>query len=113
MLLFCLLLISESTQSKSKQVPQPLKVGYSVGINGITAEKMKYAKKVMRKSELCEMGFPEEFLDSAYRESNQSFAQKINPYKKNSPIIFDTEEFDKWRLRKLRDENKAIRRDYF
>ena len=64
---------------------------------------MKYAKKVMRKSELCEMGFPEEFLDSAYRES----------YKKNSPIIFDTEEFDKWRLRKLRDENKAIRRDYF
>ena len=66
---------------------------------------MKYAKKVMRKSELCEMGFPEEFLDSAYRESNQSFAQKINPYKKNSPIMFDTEEFDKWRLRKLRDEN--------
>ena len=47
------------------------------------------------------------------RESNQSFAQKINPYKKNSPIIFDTEEFDKWRLKKLRDENKAIRRDYF
>ena len=43
---------------------------------------MKYAKKVMRKSELCEMGFPEEFLDSAYRESNQSFAQKINPYKR-------------------------------
>lgn len=76
-------------------------------------EIMKYAKKVMRKSELCEMGFPEEFLDSAYRESNQSFAQKINPYKKNSPIMFDTEEFDKWRLRKLRDENKAIRRDYF
>ena len=61
---------------------------------------MKYAKKVMRKSELCEMGFPEEFLDSAYRESNQSFAQKINPYKKNSPIIFDTEEFDKWRLKR-------------
>ena len=46
LLLFCLLLISESTQSKSKQVPQPLKVGYSVGINGITAEKMKYAKAV-------------------------------------------------------------------
>ncbi len=46
LLLFCLLLISESTQSKSKQVPQPLKVGYSVGINGITLEKMKYAKAV-------------------------------------------------------------------
>lgn len=46
LLLFCLLLISESTQSKSKQVPQPLKVGYSIGINGITAEKMKYAKAV-------------------------------------------------------------------
>ena len=38
---------------------------------------MKYPKQIMRKSELCEMGFPEEFLDSAYRESNQSFAQKI------------------------------------
>lgn len=46
LLISCLLLVSVNSQSKLKQVPKPLKVGYSVGINGITPEKMQYAKSV-------------------------------------------------------------------
>lgn len=38
----------------------------------------------------------------------QEFAQKIDPRQKNSPIVFDTEGFDKWRMKMLRVENKAI-----
>lgn len=59
---------------------------------------MTYPKPVMRLSELEKMGFPKEFLMYAFRKGN-GFACKMNPTKANSPIIFDTEEFDKWRLR--------------
>lgn len=60
---------------------------------------MKYAKQVMRMSELKKMGFPEAYLMRAYRTPRQTFARKIDGTKQNSPIIFDTEEFDKWRIR--------------
>lgn len=59
---------------------------------------MKYAKQVMRMSELKKMGFPEAYLMRAYRQRGQKFARKIDGTKENSPIIFDTEEFDKWRI---------------
>ena len=54
---------------------------------------MKYDKPIMRMSELVKMGFPRSFLDEAYRERGQDFAQK-GP-KSNSPIFFDTERFEK------------------
>ena len=66
---------------------------------------MKYDKPIMRMSELVKMGFPRSFLDEAYRERGQDFAQK-GP-KSNSPIFFDTERFEKWRVRKL-NENGSI-----
>lgn len=62
---------------------------------------MEYAKPVMKMSELKAMGFPDEFLMYAYRFKDQRFAWKMNPTKKNSPICFDTTEFDKWRLRMI------------
>jgi hypothetical protein len=68
---------------------------------------MKYDKPIMRMSELVKMGFPRSFLDEAYRERGQDFAQK--GAKKNSPIFFDTELFEKWRVRKQREENRALR----
>lgn len=68
---------------------------------------MKYDKPIMRMSELVKMGFPRSFLDEAYRERGQDFAQK--GAKKNSPILFDTELFEKWRARKQREENRALR----
>ena len=69
---------------------------------------MKYDKPIMRMSELVKMGFSRSFLDEAYRERGQDFAQK-GP-KSNSPIFFDTERFEKWRVRKLTNENRAIQR---
>ena len=62
---------------------------------------MKYPKPVMRITELEKMGFPREFLEYSYRRKGQNFACKINPAKSNSPIIFDTEEFEKFRLRMI------------
>ena len=59
---------------------------------------MRYKKPVMRLNELKMMGFPEAYLMRAYRSRGQRFARKIDATKANSPIIFDTEEFDKWRI---------------
>lgn len=64
---------------------------------------MEYPKRVMRLSELCkDMGFPKEFLRRAYLSKGQTFAVKIDPRKLNSPIIFDTEGFEKWRLKQIK-----------
>lgn len=70
-------------------------------------QKMEYPKRVMRISELKEMGFPEETLLCAYRQRGQTFAWKINATKRNSPIVFDTVGFEKWRQQqcKLRERN--------
>lgn len=73
---------------------------------------MEYPNKMMRKKELLEMGFPEEFLDRAYREKGQTFAQKISPMKRNSAIVFDTVEFEKWRLKQIQTENRSLQRVY-
>lgn len=70
---------------------------------------MEYPKPIMRKTELMAIfGFPEELLDRAYRQKGQDFAQKINPTKRGSPIIFDTAKFEKWRMEQLRMENKVV-----
>ena len=69
---------------------------------------MEYPKPMMRLKELMAMGIPESMLMNAYREKGQNFAQKIDPKRSNSPIVFDTAEFDKWRMKMQRTENKAI-----
>lgn len=58
---------------------------------------MVYPKPVMRATELEKMGFPRDYLLYAYRRKGQSYAWKSTP-KKNSPILFDTVAFEKWRL---------------
>ncbi|MCB6414522.1 hypothetical protein LI221_05485 [Faecalimonas umbilicata] len=70
---------------------------------------MKYPKEIMRKSDLIKMGFPEELLDRAYRCRGQAFAQKIDPSKKNSPLIFDTAGFERWRLDQIKAEQQSMR----
>lgn len=57
-----------------------------------------------------EMGFPRTFLMQAYLAKGQTFAQKACPTKNNSPVIFDTEEFEKWRTAIQKAENKALPR---
>lgn len=64
---------------------------------------MWYPKRIMRMSELeRKMGFPHRFLLLAYRSYGQDFAWKINPQKRNSPIVFDTEKFEKYRLKTIK-----------
>ena len=69
---------------------------------------MEYPKQVMTIRELCKMGFIKEFLMNAYRQPGQRYAMKENFLKKTSMIIFDTVEFEKWRLKNLASENKVI-----
>lgn len=71
---------------------------------------MEYPKQVMKQSELLKMGFPEAFLQMAYLTKGQTFAQKIDPTVRNSPIIFDTSGFEKWRMGRLVAENRGLAR---
>lgn len=57
---------------------------------------MKYPKPVMRLSELKKMGFPEEMLLTVYRLGIRDIAWKATK-SNNSPILFDTEELEKYR----------------
>lgn len=70
---------------------------------------MEYPKKVMRMTELVKMGFPEEMLRQATMEQGQTFAWKNNPKARNSPLMFDTEEFEKWRQRQAKTTTKTLR----
>lgn len=63
---------------------------------------MEYPKEVMRQQELLKMGFDECFLCRAFNTPGQDFAWKNDPFKKNSPILFDTKGFEKWRLKQVR-----------
>ena len=70
---------------------------------------MEYPKKVMRMTELVKMGFPEETLRKATMEKGQTFAWKNNPKARNSPLMFDTTEFEKWRQRQAKTTTQALR----
>lgn len=59
---------------------------------------MTYPKPVMSKPELMQMGFPRTLMDRAFRERGQKMAWRINPKNNRSTILFDTEEFEKWRI---------------
>lgn len=68
---------------------------------------MEYPKKYMRKSELLRMGLPESMLERAYRSKGQKFAQKLNPSKLNSPIMYDTEGLERWRMKQMNIEQRG------
>ena len=73
---------------------------------------MEYPKAIMRVKELEEMGYPREYLFRAYYSRNQDFAWKQNPMKSNSPVLFDTEKFEKWRLKDIQIQGKSRERRY-
>lgn len=58
---------------------------------------MQYPKPVMKMSELKAMGFAESYLLYVFRRNDKAIAWKANPCSQNSPILFDTEEFEKRR----------------
>jgi hypothetical protein len=68
---------------------------------------MVYPKPYMKRRELVRMGIPGEMLDRAYRSKGQRFAQKMNPAKVNSPILFETEGFERWRIKQMNIEQRG------
>lgn len=69
---------------------------------------MTYPKPVMRISELIYMGFSYQYLRRAYGTPGQTFATKVSPLKSNSVILFDTEEFEKWRVQDIENQTKGM-----
>lgn len=70
---------------------------------------MKYPKPVMHKTELLDMGFTRTYLDRAIAAPGQTFAWPINPANKSSPVLFDTEGFERWRLKEVAMRERARR----
>lgn len=68
---------------------------------------IEYPKPIMRLNELREMGFCKEFLKDAYADPKQDFAWKIDATKRNSPIMFDTVGFEKYRQEQVAMQQKA------
>lgn len=71
---------------------------------------MKYPRQIMKISDLEQMGFPKDYLLRAYRSRGQTFATKMNPAKRNSPIIFNTEGLDQWMQQEIKAQQSAKRR---
>ena len=63
---------------------------------------MIYPKPIMRLTELVEMGFPRDALLKAFRSPGQTFAWKNDPYKRNSPIMFEVDGLENWRKKQAR-----------
>jgi hypothetical protein len=63
----------------------------------------------MKISELTKLGFPKTELLDSFRSPGQKFARKLNPGKKNSPIIFDTDSFREY-LEKKTGSLEPVRR---
>ena len=71
--------------------------------------KINYPKAVMSRTELEALGIPRGLLEIAYADPKQDFAQKVDPTRKRSKIMFVTEGFEAWRLKRLELERKAAR----
>ena len=71
---------------------------------------MRYPKKVMNRKELMkECGFSETYLMRAFTTPGQTFAWRDNPANRTSPIMFDTEGLEEWRIKDIQMQQRAIR----
>ena len=69
---------------------------------------MNYPSDVMtRKALITQMGFSEAYLMRAYSTPGQTFAWRENPLNKHSPIMFDTDGLEKWRLEDCKTQERA------
>lgn len=57
---------------------------------------MNYPKLIMKQTELLNEGFTKEFLLKAYKKGG--IAWKADPLKPNSPVLYDTQALEKFRL---------------
>ena len=76
---------------------------YQIGIQKEKARmRIEYPKRYMRKSEILVMKNPllgENVLERAVMYAPESVVRKIDPRKKNSPLVFDTIAFEEWRAK--------------
>lgn len=56
---------------------------------------MVYEKKIMKAAELYRLGVPRATINLAIKQK-KPFVRRANPLVQNSPIMVDTEEFEKW-----------------
>lgn len=64
--------------------------------------RIEYPARYMRKSEILAMKNPllgREVLERAVMYAPESVVRKIDPRKKNSPVVFDTAAFEEWRVK--------------
>ena len=69
---------------------------------------MKYPKPVMKMVELQRMGFPRSMLMRAFKTKGQTFANRADPFRENTTIVFDTEGFEEWRKKQVRASQGGI-----
>lgn len=107
----CIDRIEAAKKSDGEQnIPRIRTLLYTILVMQMVGSTSKYPKRFMKKSELEEMGFSDEYLMYAYRSRNNNFASKNNPTKKNSAIFFDTAGFEAWRQRDIKAQVKAMPR---
>ena len=69
---------------------------------------MEYPSNIMsRKALITQMGFTEAYLMRAYSTPGQTFAWRENPLNKHSPILFDTDGLEKWRIEDCMMQERA------
>lgn len=71
---------------------------------------MKCPSDMMKTAELEKMVCPKSYLLRACHSRGQTFATKMNPAKPNSPIIFNTEGFDRWMQQEIKAQQVTERR---
>ena len=69
---------------------------------------MRYPKEIMRKSELLKIGFPEDFLKRA--QLTGKIAWRSDPTRLNSPILYDTQALEKYRIDQMELDNQINNR---
>ena len=69
---------------------------------------MNFPKPYMKTSELMKLGLPQSLLRRAYGTKGQRFATKLDPRKRNSHLIFDTEGLNEWLNREMRSQDLGM-----
>lgn len=71
---------------------------------------MVFPKKFMKTGELRALGFSKELLRRAYGDKGQRFATKVNPAKRTSAIMYDTDGLNAWIEREIKAQLAGMER---
>ena len=91
-----------TTDEAAKMLEHLTGKSYEISASKKEPMRVEYPARYMRKAELLRMENPligREVLNRAIMYAPEGVARKVDPRKKNSPVIFDTEKFEEWRQR--------------